>query len=268
MQPFRYIHAPPASDGELTIETIGFHQCRSKFYRSPRVFPAYRIMMFHTAVTVELDGDTVAGAPHTLYLFDRHTPVSYGRASGRWSHSWLRLRGPELPSFFAEHSLPLNTPIPFPSARASDRYLPLLRDELRAGSVPDKHLIRHLLHAWLRKIQLQFQQGSALCVPLRLTELKHRLEAQFLAPVTLADLAQTTGLSRTYLCTQFRRHFGIAPIAYVLQLRMRYAAELLEDANCNVTEAARECGYNDIYYFSRLFKKVMGASPRAYRRGK
>jgi AraC-like DNA-binding protein len=53
---------------------------------------------------------------------------------------------------------------------------------------------------------------------------------------------------------------------YHLRLRMQNAARLLDSSVRSVQEVAEACGYSDSYYFSRLFKQIMGLSPRNYRR--
>jgi AraC-like DNA-binding protein len=73
-------------------------------------------------------------------------------------------------------------------------------------------------------------------------------------------------MSIPYFCAGFKKHFGISAIEYVVLLRMQHAAFLLGDVNMNVTEVAEAVGYRDIYYFSKLFKKHYGFSPRHYRR--
>jgi iron complex transport system substrate-binding protein len=64
----------------------------------------------------------------------------------------------------------------------------------------------------------------------------------------------------------FKAHFGTSPIDYLVRLRLRAAAYLLRDVNVSVSSAAASVGYDDLYYFSKLFKKKLGVSPRAYRK--
>ena len=55
-------------------------------------------------------------------------------------------------------------------------------------------------------------------------------------------------------------------MAYVATLRMHRAAYLLADENLRISEIGAMVGYDDLYYFSRCFKKHYGLSPRAMRR--
>lgn len=72
-----------------------------------------------------------------------------------------------------------------------------------------------------------------------------------------------------YLCRLFRQELQTTPHKYLLELRMQSAAEALRGGSgSSVTEIARQCGYSDPLYFSRMFKRKFGLSPREYARGK
>jgi AraC family transcriptional regulator of arabinose operon len=85
-------------------------------------------------------------------------------------------------------------------------------------------------------------------------------------PITLGDLARLVNLSPTHFARVFRQHHGVAPIDYVIQKRMLLAASLLTDTSMPLKQVCVRVGYNDPFYFSRLFKKVTGLNPSAYRR--
>ena len=73
-------------------------------------------------------------------------------------------------------------------------------------------------------------------------------------------------MSVPHLCSEFKKHFGVPVIDYVIRRRMREAAYLLHDRNLNITGIARRVGYTDIFHFSKLFKKHFGRSPREVRK--
>jgi AraC-like DNA-binding protein len=84
-------------------------------------------------------------------------------------------------------------------------------------------------------------------------------------PVSLAELARHTGVSRQHLIHLFKRETGVPPIEYFLRLKMQKAGQLLHLTDLSVKEIAAAVGIGDPYYFSRLFRKRMGCSPTAYR---
>ncbi len=83
--------------------------------------------------------------------------------------------------------------------------------------------------------------------------------------LTLDRLAAMVGLSPSYVSTLFRRYMGRTIIAYVNEVRLREARSLLRNTELSVGEVARLAGFDDRYYFSRLFKRREGCTPHQYR---
>jgi AraC-like DNA-binding protein len=63
----------------------------------------------------------------------------------------------------------------------------------------------------------------------------------------------------------FKESTGESPNQYHLNLRLDKAKELLHTTNLNVTEVAYNLGFESVFYFSKLFKKKNGVSPKSYR---
>ena len=81
----------------------------------------------------------------------------------------------------------------------------------------------------------------------------------------LKELAKSVTLSESHYSRIFSDKTGHSPIDYFNQLKIQRACRLLDIPNLSVAEVAGELGINDPFYFSRLFKKIMGISPRNYR---
>ena len=79
------------------------------------------------------------------------------------------------------------------------------------------------------------------------------------------SLSQSCGISYSYLKKLFVRQFGMSPKQYEIRLRMNYACDLLRTGQYTVAQVAEQCGYRDIYYFSRQFKSQMGIPPGQFR---
>lgn len=86
-------------------------------------------------------------------------------------------------------------------------------------------------------------------------------------PWTLASLAAIGGVSRTTLARRFTELVGEPPLAYLTAWRMALAADMLADPHATVSAVARTVGYSDAFGFSSAFKRTLGESPSAYRRG-
>ena len=83
--------------------------------------------------------------------------------------------------------------------------------------------------------------------------------------ISLAAVAEHVGLSSGYLCRIFKEETSVSINAYINNLRMTRAGELLKDKNSYIKEVAISVGFEDQLYFSRLFKRYYGMTPSEYR---
>ena len=84
--------------------------------------------------------------------------------------------------------------------------------------------------------------------------------------LTLHDVASHVALSNNHFCTVFSQEMGVTFTEYLTQVRMQRAKELLTDKTMRTGDVAYAVGYNDPHYFSYLFKKNTGLSPRDFRK--
>ncbi len=91
------------------------------------------------------------------------------------------------------------------------------------------------------------------------------IDDRFMEPITLSQLAQECALSPTHFRRLFRAVYNVAPIDYLLDLRIRKAEDLLLSSHYTVQEVARLTGFQDASYFCRFFRQQIGLSPRQYR---
>jgi len=86
------------------------------------------------------------------------------------------------------------------------------------------------------------------------------------ATLTVNQMATYAGLSPTHFSRLFSREAGFPPMEYFIHLKIQRACRLLTLTPLRIKEISTRLGYTDQYYFSRIFHKVMGVSPAAYRR--
>ena len=84
--------------------------------------------------------------------------------------------------------------------------------------------------------------------------------------IQLTTLATKYSMSIARLSTKIKKKIGMTFSDYVTQLRIQRAKELLSDDSMSVSEIAEVVGYNDYFYFIKVFKKVQGISPSKYRK--
>lgn len=83
--------------------------------------------------------------------------------------------------------------------------------------------------------------------------------------ITVDELSDHLNYSNSYLYSLFKKETGYSPIHYFNHLKIQKACQYLSFTNMSIKEISYELGYNDPFYFSRLFKKLMELSPSAYR---
>lgn len=92
--------------------------------------------------------------------------------------------------------------------------------------------------------------------------LKHYTNPRF----TVSSLAEHMGMSEVHLRRLFRGAVGDTPIGYINFLKIEKAKNMLTASNCSISEIAEASGFDDPYYFSRLFKQKIGMTPSSYRK--
>lgn len=98
---------------------------------------------------------------------------------------------------------------------------------------------------------------------------EHSIHAYFEENVesllTLDDMACYFGMSKFYFAKKFQLLMNNSPVKYFLEIKVQYACKLLDSTGLNIKTISKTVGYEDQYYFSRLFKSTMGLSPTQYR---
>ena len=90
------------------------------------------------------------------------------------------------------------------------------------------------------------------------------IETGYQNPITLDMLASSCNVSSKYFCRFFREMTGKTPFEYLNSYRTEAACEMFSRGMENITEVAFSCGFNDLSYFIKTFKKYKGLPPRKY----
>jgi AraC-like DNA-binding protein len=84
--------------------------------------------------------------------------------------------------------------------------------------------------------------------------------------LTLNEIAQSVGYSASYFSSIFKKETGYAPLNYFNLLKIQQACFLIDTTEMTFRQICYKIGIEDVYYFSRLFRKIMGVSPRIYKK--
>jgi YesN/AraC family two-component response regulator len=94
------------------------------------------------------------------------------------------------------------------------------------------------------------------------------IHAHYTEPISRLDIAGYIGVNERYMTHCFRTEVGITPMSYLNRCRVKIAAQLLDAGSLSIAEVAFKVGFSSNAYFSRVFQKEKGMSPRDYLRRK
>lgn len=98
----------------------------------------------------------------------------------------------------------------------------------------------------------------------RLNYVLNYIQQHLSSRISVDLLSRKAYLGRNHFFKWFKEQLGITPLEYINQERIRLAKQLLTDKNNSISEVSLQCGFNDVNYFVRLFKKTEGITPGAY----
>lgn len=93
------------------------------------------------------------------------------------------------------------------------------------------------------------------------------IHGHYAEAITRSEMAAYVNVSERHLDRCFRQETGVAPMVYLNRYRVRQAKELLEGSDVSIAEVALAAGFSDSNYFARVFRREVGVTPGAYRRG-
>jgi AraC-like DNA-binding protein len=98
----------------------------------------------------------------------------------------------------------------------------------------------------------------------RLQFVIHFIHENLTDKILIDQLCRKAYLSRNHFFKWFREQFGVTPLEYINQERIKLAKQLLTQKGKNITQVSTLCGFADVNYFVRIFKKMEGITPGVY----
>src|SRR5271163_2037333 len=94
------------------------------------------------------------------------------------------------------------------------------------------------------------------------------IDANLSSTLRISDLASNANLSHSHFARAFRRSFGESPHAYIVRMRVQRAQTMLLTSVAPLQQIALDCGFSDQSHLSRLFTRLVGQAPGAWRRAR
>lgn len=209
--------------------------------------------------------------PNTLLFISENTPHLYASSEeDPWSILWIHVKGSNLINYysFQEHTISL-IPVPFEKQNNIKNLFENIFEVLEQGFhyknlLYSYQILAHILGLFFlspkyNKLSIKESSSSINASINYMIESLHET-------LTLDDLAKHSKLSPIHYSYLFKKNTGYSPINYFLRLKIQKACAYLDNGNFPINEIAELLGFKDPFYFSRLFHKIMGMSPSAYRK--
>lgn len=133
------------------------------------------------------------------------------------------------------------------------------------GDGLERFHVNAMLQGLLYELFLEHERSQGSPTPDMVDIVATYIAGHYRQEMEMKELATLAGCSVRQLQRRFKQQKQLAPMEYVIQLRMESAARLLSYTDAPISEVAEKAGYRDTYYFSRAFKKYYGLPPQVYR---
>ena len=219
-----------------------------------------------------LDGHTFTLNPNQYVIVPAtDKPLVYwSDTEDPWSIYWVHFTSDALQAFNrAYHIVPEQGPQYIPHNEKGIRIWEEMYENLSRGYSPENLMNTHLcLYHLIATFVFSQQQNQNSSSPEKaiIRETIDYMKNNLDKTIRIEDFADLNKYSVSHFSKLFRLTTGMSPIEYFIHLKMQKACQLLYTEDSRVKQIAALLGYDDPYYFSRLFKKYMNTSPETYRK--
>ena len=208
--------------------------------------------------------------PNEFFILPQHTEHAYGSTEEHpWSIYWMHFGGSLLPNFntmpvVQQHFRPRAVRNSSDMAAMFSRIYKTLElgysiDNLLFANMCLSHFLT--LFIYNEKHFMAPASGNMDCIDSAILFMQEHINEN----ITLNELSHRYNYSPSRFSSLFKQKTGYAPIDYFIQMKMQKASQHLGITDKSVKDIALSMGFDDPYYFSKRFTKVMGLSPSKYR---
>jgi len=257
---------------ELSLLFYGREECAPAHSWGPALRDAFILHYIYSGKGIfRSEGREYPLSAGQGFLIVPDTLVHYeADANDPWVYAWVGLRGLHVRALLERAGLTAGSPV-YAAADVSpfERFYAGLLEarEQPGGDLLVQAEVYRLLAALVAGAPKQSARANT-PPPAREAHLSKAaavIENGYSRKLGAEDIASAVGLDRTYLSSLFKNAYGVPLQTFLLQYRMRRARELLRNPSLSVSDVARSVGYPDPFLFSKMFKRVCGVSPTAYR---
>ena len=204
---------------------------------------------------------------NTLVIIPPNTPYGYSQqGSEQLFYYWIHFTGSYAQACLEKFDL---CPLPFiqelPEALNPIEYQMQKMFDIFIKNEPYRNAeLAHCMDAIL--IELAKHSHTQNDETKKLSRSIKYIHSHYTSDLNIPDLAAMEFLSSSRYSVLFNRIMHISPYQYIINLRLKIACEMLRDSNLSVTQIAELSGFQNCFFFSKIFKKHIGISPLQYRK--
>lgn len=255
----------------LSVYNVGFQKCTPLYQWGPGIRDHYLIHHIVSGKGVyEVNGkrynlqsgDTFLVYPNTeiLYYADKTEP---------WEYYWVGFSGSDTSTILHATDFSNENPVIY-----HNDYGTLIKDNIiniynaRGNDLSNSVKMTGLLYITLALLIT----GSSKIIKHEDSSLSYTQKAveyiccHYSYPISIEDVADFVGISRSHLFRCFQNHLSVSPKEYLTNYRIKQACQLLKDSNLSITSIAKSVGFENNLYFSKAFHKKKGVTPTDYAR--
>ncbi|MBQ5901064.1 MAG: AraC family transcriptional regulator [Clostridia bacterium] len=234
----------------LNVVNFGYEDCEKSHHFGPAVRTYWLLHFVESGFgTYNIEGNTYTLKPGEVFVIPPYVETYYqADAQNPWRYTWV--------GFTCNGKLPLDLPhvIKCPAA------LEIFERMKKCDSIIGGKNAFLVARVWeLFSLLLEKEQKEPDYIEIALGA----IHSEYMSELNASTLAERLSLDRSYFTTLFKEKVGVSPGRYIFTHRMTTAASFMLSGQ-SVTTAANSVGYNDIYNFSRMFKRHFGIPPREY----
>jgi AraC family transcriptional regulator, arabinose operon regulatory protein len=204
---------------------------------------------------------------HEAFIIPAGTAHSYGSAEHEsWELLWVHFTGNAAAAAAASLcGTPFTAPIHLEPGAESIELFSTMCSSLQEGITPWSYELAcsRLWHLFGTLVTDRRMGTPSSCGIVEHS--KRIMENRISGSLSLTELCTAMRVSPQYLCRVFTEITGHAPMEHYTRLKIQRACALLDLTTQRIGEISVQVGYDDQFYFSRVFRKIMGISPRSYR---
>lgn len=252
----------------LYVQNTGSQQCSPNYGWGPGVRDHFLLHHVTAGSGVFVCGDRhyTLGAGDTFLIYPNTTIHYFADALDPWEYVWVGFGGLDAAEYVAMTDFSPKNPI---LSQRSARELRGLMEAVYTSCGPtvgEELTMTARLYELMSYLVRTADGGRG---PMREQMDCARMAAEYIVghyemPITVEGLAKYASVSHSSLYRRFVKRYQMSPKRFLLEYRIQRACVLLTTTSCSIQEVSNSVGFDDPFYFSRVFKELKGVSPRHY----